>query len=128
MSNSIAKALNMQPYNTPEGVTHKIDEDIDLDADLEAARRDIKEIADIGIQAVAEVASLASQSQHDKLYMALSSVMKSTLEANRELIDTHRSRKELKAIAEIESGTTVNNLFIGTTAELQELLAGKKDD
>lgn len=99
-----------------------------LEQDLFDARDNIKEIAKIGMQAVAEAADLASQSQHDKLYMALSSVMKSTLEANRELLDVHRTRAELTAEDHTGEGgeMTVNQLFVGTTTELQELLHGQK--
>ncbi len=127
MSKNIANVLNMNPLQTvditPRDTEPHTDEQLQLD--LEEARRDIKEIAQIGMQAVVEAASLASQSQHDKLYMALSSLMKSTMEANRELIDTHRSRKELTDTGE-HDGDVTNNLFIGSTDELLALLEKKE--
>lgn len=97
----------------------------DLLGDLDQVRKDMKEIADIGKEAVKEAAELAFQSQHDKLYMALSSVMRSTIEANRELIDTHRSRQELTG-SNSNSEQITNNLFIGSTAELLDLLEKDK--
>jgi len=126
MTHNIAKALNMNPIQTIDVTPREVDTHTNdqLNMDLENARRDIKEIAEIGMQAVAEAASLASQSQHDKLYMALSSVMKSTLEANRELLDVHRSRQELTRDTGNDSGVT-NNLFIGSTADLLALLEKK---
>ena len=97
----------------------------ELLGDLDQARRDIKEIAEIGKEAVKTAADLAFQSQHDKLYMALSSVMKSTIEANRELIDTHRSRQELTGSNSSPEQIT-NNLFVGSTAELLDILDKEK--
>jgi DNA-binding ferritin-like protein len=113
----------MHPLEKVESQRAVSIEDGQLEMDLDQARRDIKEIAEIGIQAVAEAASLASQSQHDKLYMALSSVMKSTIEANRELIDVHRSRQEL---TREEPSQVTNQLFVGSTADLLDLI-GKKE-
>lgn len=97
----------------------------ELLGDLDQVRKDIKEIAEIGKEAVKEAAELAFQSQHDKLYMALSSVMRSTVEANRELIDTHRSRQELTG-ANATPDQITNNLFVGSTADLLDLLEKEK--
>jgi len=129
MTKGIAKTLNMNaieilPPNRTRPITPSVDRE--LEEDLRQARIDVKEVAAIGIQAVAEAAELASQSQHDRLYTALSSLMKSTLEANRELIDTHRSRIELTGEREI--GDVTNNLFIGSTAELLAMLDAKEDE
>jgi len=126
MTKAISQTLNMHPLHTMEVTPRdaEIHNDAQLEDDLTQARTDIKEIAAIGMQAVAEAASLASQSQHDKLYVALSSLMKSTLEANRELLDTHRSRKELTQSGESD-GDVTNNLFIGSTDELLALLEKK---
>lgn len=131
ISDTINK-LQVLPFSQTHGAGANADEpkttpvtpvDDDLEQDLFDARRNIKEIAEIGMQAVAEAADLASQSQHDKLYVALSSVMKSTLEANRELLDVHRTRAELTAEDnQGQGGDITNNLFVGTTTELQELL------
>ena len=126
MTKAISQALNMHPLhniNVPkqEIETHTDDQ---LLFDLDEARRNIKELGDIGMIAVKEAADLASQSQHDKLYTALSSLMKSTLETQRELLDVHRSRKELTQSGESD-GDVTNNLFIGSTDELLALLEKK---
>lgn len=97
----------------------------ELLGDLDQVRKDMKEIAEIGKEAVKDAAELAFQSQHDKLYMALSSVMRSTVEANRELISTHRSRQELTGNND-EKDQITNNLFVGSTAELLDLLEKDK--
>ena len=130
MTKGIAKTLNMKAIEIlPPERAKPIEPPVDreLEDDLRQARIDIKEIAAVGISAVAEAAELASQSQHDKLYSALSSLMKSTLEANRELIDNHRSRIELTGERQ-QTGDVTNNLFVGSTAELLAMLDAKDDE
>lgn len=97
------------------------DDSDELIGDLEDARKNIKELGNIGMSAVKDVAELAYQSQHDRLYLALSSMMKSTLETQRELIETHRSRQELTGSNATPDQIT-NNLFVGSTSELLDLL------
>jgi hypothetical protein len=129
MTNDFSKFMSTNLVQIEKPQTREVvkrDDGNELLSDLEQARVDIKEIAAVGIQAVAEAASLASASQHDKLYMALSSVMKSTLEANRGLIDVHRSRQELTHEQEPDRNITNNLIFNGSTAELLEILE-KKD-
>jgi hypothetical protein len=126
MTKAISQTLNMHPLHTINVPKQEIETHTDdqLLFDLDEARRNIKELGDIGMIAVKEAADLASQSQHDKLYTALSSLMKSTLETQRELLDVHRSRKELTQSGESD-GDVTNNLFIGSTDELLALLEKK---
>jgi hypothetical protein len=116
---------NVVLHKTIEVLPNDPDISEELLGDLNQARQDIKEIAAIGKEAVKEAADLAFQSQHDKLYMALSSVMKSTIEANRELIDVHKSKRELMGTTANTEQIT-NNLFVGSTAELLDLLDKEK--
>ena len=126
MTKAISQTLNMHPLHTINVPKQEIETHTDdqLLFDLDEARRNIKELGDIGMIAVKEAADLASQSQHDKLYTALSSLMKSTLETQRELLDVHRSRQELTQSGESD-GDVTNNLFIGSTDELLALLEKK---
>ncbi len=107
----------MKPLLTTE-VKQEIEEDPDLVKDLKEARINIKEIAATGLEAIAEAVHVAGMSQRADHYAALSSLMKSTLDANRDLIDLHKSKRELQN----EMGDITNNLFVGSTAELQQLL------
>jgi hypothetical protein len=125
MSRQIARTLDMEPMDDkaePKPAVVTMVPEQELEQDLFDARENIKEIAITGMQAISEVADIASQSQSDKHYMALSSVMKSTLEANRELLEVHRTRMELKGPLREEEKIT-NNLFVGSTADLMKMLA-----
>ena len=101
----------------------------ELERDLERAKEDMRKLADLGMEAVEEAAQFASQSQQHTMYMALSSLMKSTMEANRELIDTHKKRQEIEA-NDLQLPTHVTNQLVlqGTTNEMLEKILNKKKD
>jgi hypothetical protein len=103
-------------------VQHSQDE---LEHDLEQAKENMREIAKIGMEAVTDAAIIANQSQADRMYTALSSLMKSTMEANRELIQTHRTKQEMEQMGDVGPSHVTNQLVV-TTSELLDQLLEKK--
>ena len=71
---------------------------------------------------------IAKQSEHPRAFEVVGQLIKSGLDANKELMTLHKTKKELS----IERGshtTTVNNaVFVGSTADLQKLLKGKRGE
>jgi hypothetical protein len=65
---------------------------------------------------LSEISGLASQSQDDKMYIALSRILSTALEANRNLLELHDLKQKIAPAKEV---TTINNTLILTTAELQ---------
>ena len=101
----------------------------ELEHDLEQAKQDMRKLAELGMEAVEEAAQFASQSQQHTMYMALSSLMKSTMEANRELIDTHKKKQELEEYDDHGPSHVTNQLVLqGTTTEMLDKILGKKKD
>lgn len=117
MSNDLVKFEEIIPV--------KLDEDIN--EDLRQSRIDIKEVAAIGIQAVSEAAQLASQSQNHLMYHALSHIMRSTLEANRELVENHRARRQFEEENQgLQPGNVTNQLILNaSTEEIIDMLTNK---
>ena len=61
--------------------------------------------------------------EHPRAYEVASGLIKNVSETSMELL---RMLKELKLMKEGEAPkTNVNNLYVGSTAELQEMLKGK---
>ena len=61
--------------------------------------------------------------EHPRAYEVASGLIKTVSETTMELL---RMQKELKLMREGESPkTNVNNLYVGSTKELQEMLKGK---
>ena len=100
----------------------------ELECDLEQSKENMRAIAKIGMEAVEEAALFASQSQADRMYTALSSLMKSTMEANRELIQTHKTKQEMEQMGGAGPTHVTNQLVVTTDQLLDKLLAKKTDE
>jgi hypothetical protein len=58
-------------------------------------------------------------------------MMKNVAEVNGNLLDLHKKKKEYNkedALKELPQGTTNNNLFVGSTSDLQRMLLSKDSD
>ena len=91
-----------------------------VEEDFEAARLNLLEIIETSRKAMDELALLAEQSQNDKYYAALSSLLKTYVDANERLLDI---QEKIRLITKKEKmpGNVTNNLII-TTDELQALI------
>ena len=99
--------------------------------DFNTARQNLLSTIETTNESIKDLIDLAQQSQHPKVYEALSGFLKTNIEANRELLKLHKEIRDLQkqdGSAPQQQGTTNiqnNNLFVGTTADLMKLL---KDD
>jgi len=91
--------------------------------DFNEARRNVLEVMRTSRTAIDEISDIAPQVQHGTdWYDSLNGALKVMLEANRDLIDMHVKIQKLTeniggAITKVQ-----NNLFVGSTTELQKLL------
>ena len=100
----------------------------DDDIDYNYARENYYNLIERNQDAVEEMLEIAKQSEHPRAFEVVGQLIKSGLDANKELMTLHKTKKELS----IERGshtTTVNNaVFVGSTADLQKLLKGKRGE
>ena len=97
----------------------------DDDIDYNYARENYYNLIERNQDAVEEMLEIAKQSEHPRAFEVVGQLIKSGLDANKELMSLHKTKKELSI--EKSSGVNVNNaVFVGSTAELQKLLKGKK--
>ena len=97
----------------------------DDDIDYNYARENYYNLIERNQDAVEEMLEIAKQSEHPRAFEVVGQLIKSGLDANKELMALHKTKKELS----IEKGTQtlVNNaVFVGSTAELQKLLKVKR--
>lgn len=93
--------------------------------DFDCARENIHEILKVGQEAVATCAQIADQSQSDKYYIALNGLLKTSIEANKELVGLHKTKKD---IVGVEAPKNVTNQVIVTSAKMLEILTGSKEE
>ena len=99
----------------------------DDDIDYNYARENYYNLIERNQDAVEEMLEIAKQSEHPRAFEVVGQLIKSGLDANKELMALHKTKKELS----IEKGPSqVNNqaVFVGSTAELQKLLKVKRGE
>ena len=97
----------------------------DEDIDYNYARENYYNLIERNQAAVEEMLEIAKQSEHPRAFEGVGQLIKSGLDANKELMTLHKTKKELSI--EKSSGVNVNNaVFVGSTAELQKLLKVKR--
>ena len=120
---SLVPSSEMKPNSVPR-VKPKIDGK-DEDIDYNYARENYYNLIERNQDAVEEMLEIAKQSEHPRAFEVVGQLIKSGLDANKELMALHKTKKELS----IEKGPTqVTNqaVFVGSTAELQKLLKVKR--
>ena len=102
-----------------------IDSDI-KDNDFEYARQVYHDILVKGSEAMDEMMEVARSTEHPRAFEVLSTMMKTLADVNGNLLDLHKKKKDIDkkdiAALPIPQGSTTNNLFVGSTTELQRFL------
>ena len=98
--------------------------------DFEMARRIKHELLVKGAEALEDMIEVAKSTEHPRAYEVLSGMIKNVGEVSDSLMDIHKKKKDYdkpdEKIKELPN-TTNNNVFIGSTSDLQRMLL-KKDD
>lgn len=89
-----------------------------IDIDVDYIRKNLREIIEGGKTAMEEIMSLAASMESPRAYEVVAILMKATLDANRELME---NVKEKKKDVDDSPSTVNNNLFVGSTKDLQKM-------
>jgi len=95
--------------------------------DFDYARGNLINIISKGGEAVDEMLDFARASQHPRSYEVLSTLLKTLTDANKDLLQLSKTRKELNT-SDDQPQTVNQNLFVGSTAELQKLLKDSNEE
>jgi len=103
---------------------------INANSDYDLVRQNLKDIIDQGKVAIEGILDVAGEGDSPRAYEVVSQLLKSTSEANKDLLDLHKKKKELdKEDSGPKNQTTNNNLFVGSTKDLQKMIGRiLKDD
>ena len=96
-----------------------------IDADYERVRRDLFDLAGQGDEAIELMLELARESEHPRAFEVLGQLIKQNAEIGEKILKLHKTKKEVDKednLVALPAGTTNNNVFIGSTAELQKML------
>ena len=101
-----------------------IDSSDNVDNDFEYARQTYHDILAKGSAALDDMMEVARSTEHPRAFEVLSTLMKTMSDVNGDLLSLHRKKKVLTKNDPPQAtiGNTTNNLFLGSTVELQKLL------
>jgi hypothetical protein len=132
---SIENALGL-PESSPPMVqkvqppVEVISNDSNVDDDFATARRNLHKIIHQGNDALEEALLVAKTSEHPRAFEVVGGLIKTLVDANKDLLDIQKKLKDLKksddpkeAAAPVQAQ---NAIFVGNAAELQALVNGRK--
>jgi hypothetical protein len=132
-TDAISKALGLTPLD-------QLDQPIDLTPiqspsenqteqvkdDFEYARGNLISAIEKGQEALTGILDVASMSQHPRSYEVVATLLNSIVSANKDLLELQKRKKDLLKVEEgSRGGSTTNNLFVGSSAELLKLIKNK---
>ena len=100
-------------------------DDRQKDDDYEYTRETLYDLIEKGREGIEEMIEVARQSEHPRAYEVLAGLIKDTAQTSEKLMDLHRKIQQLDQMmlpAPEKQSSTTNNLFIGSTTELQRML------
>ena len=97
----------------------------DIKDDYEFSRTTYKDLISTGMHSLDILAELARESEHPRAFEVLSRAIKDVADTTEKLMDLQKRKKDLnKEEQEIlkREAITNNNLFVGSTADLQKMI------
>ena len=98
-------------------------EEKNVDNDYKYSRDTYYELVEKGKESLELMIEVARESEHPRAFEVLSGMIKNISDVNDRLMDLNKKKKDLDKKEEIQKiANTTNNLFVGSTAELQKIL------
>lgn len=123
----IGKALGVTPLSVSDTINNLVAEahNDSAKADFETARANILTMIENGQDAMEKLAQIATASQHPRAFEVLAKMMETMLQANKDLMGLQKDIREISTAdspMNEKAKTINNNLFVGSTAELQKMI------
>lgn len=129
MSKKISEVFDVEPNKSfislPSVPTDIMPGDLGVNEDADLARRNIRELLELGNRALENAYDVATQSESPRAYEVLSTMLKTISDMNTQLLDIHEKKKRILANKDEKttSNSVTNNVaFIGTTRDLNKLI------
>ncbi len=96
--------------------------------DLEYARTNLMSAIETAQKGMEELSDVAACSQHPRAYEVHHQYLKTIGELNKDFVQISKDKRQAKQVGPVEHDgkITQNNLFVGSTKDLAEMLKAKK--
>lgn len=127
----IAQALDLEPLEpkssdilpADQSVVHYDEKKENIENDYKYARENLYNVIERGTDALNGIVDLAQQSQHPRSFEVVADLIRTLSAANKDLLNIQKQVKDLQPEEKGPSKVT-NNLFVGSTKDITDLLAG----
>ena len=117
-----------QPSLRRENFEARTKNDDDITKDYNYARENMYDVIERGTEALDYLLELAKASEHPRAFEVVSTLTKTLVDANKDLLEVQTKLKKLREEEKQDSPQNVTNaLFVGSTADLQKLIKGDND-
>jgi hypothetical protein len=100
----------------------------ELSTDFSYSRENLYNIIERGQDAMEGLLQVARETEHPRAYEVVGQLMDKLTNANKELMNIHKQKKDvLKDDSNNSPQNVTNALFVGSTADLQKLLKQNKE-
>ena len=104
-----------------------LETDKEFENDTKYIRQNFYDLIEKGHSAIDELLAVADQSQHPRAYEVLANMLKTMGDINKDLLEMHAKKQKITGESPQEN-TVNNNLYVGSTSDLLQLLNKDKDD
>ena len=127
----IDEALGAVELAKSEPVEKKViprpQENDDIENDYKYQRENFYNLVERGTDAIDGILEIAKESEHPRTYEVAGNLIKQVAEVTEKLGELQEKMKRLKEVPSNAPKNVTNALYVGSTAELQKLLKGKKN-
>ena len=93
-----------------------------IKSDYEYSRETYYDLLEKGRNSLEDMIEVARSSEHPRAYEVLSGMIKNLSDVNDKLMDLNKKNKDMNREEVKQIASTTNNVFLGSTADLQKLL------
>ena len=103
-------------------------ENKNIDDDYNTSRDTYIELIDGGKESLELMIEVARESEHPRAFEVLSGMIKNISDVNDKLMELNKKTKDITQEKDEPKAITNNNVFIGSTTDLQRLLKKSEDE
>mgnify|MGYP000054752472 FL=1 len=105
-------------------------DDDNIKSDYDKSRDTYYDLIEKGQDALSMMMEVARESEHPRAYEVLSGMIKNVADVNDKLMDLNKKNKDINKsdVPALDNATTNNNVFIGSTTDLQRMLQDVKTE
>src|SRR6056300_1611940 len=103
------------------------DENKNIKSDYDYSRQTYYDLIEKGRESLEMMIEVARESEHPRAYEVLSGMIKNVSDVNDRLMDLNKKQRDISNEEVKQVSNTTNNVFLGSTSDLQRLLQNDKE-